>query len=141
MTSRSVSLLIVLISAFFPLVYLIELGTPVFWAPFIEESLARFIPLLIVYIIINSRHPDPLILGIIAGVTFGILEIFTKILTLGYFSILMLVPFFAVHLANGVVQSFGIYFSVRQKAYVLLPVIYIITVMWHWLYNAYLYVV
>jgi len=124
---------------FFPIIYLIELHTPTFFVPTIEESLGRLIPLLIA--LYFNRNANPFTVGMATGLTFGVLEIFVKTVCLGYFSPLMLVPMFAVHVVNATIQSFVIDVSYRDRTYSLIPVAFIICVFWHWLYNAYFYVV
>lgn len=124
---------------FFPLIYLLELTLPTFFVPFIEESLARLVPLLIVLYFHRNVHPFDI--GLVAGATFGILEICVKTINLGHFSILMLAPMFLVHVPNAVAQSVVIHFSYDRRKYALIPVAFIICALYHWLYNAYLYVV
>lgn len=139
-TSTATRWTVITVTLFFPFIYLIELHSPVFFAPFTEEALARHIPLVIVLYFYHD-HINPFTVGIAAGMTFGVLEMITKVCYLGYFSPLMLIPVFTVHIPDAVMQSAVINFSYNHKTYSLIPVIYVICVLWHWLWNANLYVV
>lgn len=125
--------------AFFPLIYFVELKIFAFFVPFVEEGFARLIPLLVVFTLHSDANPYSV--GLVTGLTFGALEILTKTISLGYFSWLMLVPVAAVHVPNAVAQSLVINFCYSRRSYALIPVVYIICVLWHWIYNANLYVV
>jgi len=132
---------VILVSIFFLLIYLIELVIPTFFVAFVEEFFGRLLPFIIVYYTYRATSGEATVVGVTAGITFGVLEMFVKIMALNGFSVLMLVPILAVHIPNSVMQSLVVNFGYKNKAYVLIPVIYIIAVFWHWLYNAYLYVV
>jgi len=125
---------------FFPIVCLIELNTPTFYVPFIEEFFGRLLPLIIV---LRQYHDgvNPVTVGISAGITFGVLEIASKVQFLGYFSPLMILPVTFVHIPNAVVQSVAVNASYNTRSYSLIPAVYTICVLWHWLYNAYFYVI
>jgi len=138
-TKRAVAETVFLVSIFFPIVYLLEIESPTFFVPVIEESLCRLFPLMIT--LYSYRDVDAPYVGFVAGVTFGMLEIFVKIIHFGGFSVLMLVPVLLVHIPNATIQSVVIDFSYDTRRYSLIPVAFIVCVLWHWMYNAYLYVV
>lgn len=125
---------------FFPIICLIELRSPLFFVPFIEEFFGRLLPFVIVYRYLHD-NVNPVTVGISAGMTFGVLEIASKISILGYFSPLMLLPVVFVHVPNAVIQSVVVNACYNDRSYALIPTAYIICVLWHWLYNAYFYVV
>lgn len=118
------------------LIIYLELLTKPFWRIYIEEFLGRFIPLTIVYLIYpKGRLIDRLAIGIVAGITFGIVEIMVKIDTLGTFSPLMLIPVAYVHCVNGMIASLIIGESIENKWWSLLPLGFIIPAFWHSMYN------
>jgi len=139
-TRKAIMQSVFFVVAFFPIVYLIEIELPTFFVAFIEEGFGRLLPLLIALYFYHN-HINPITVGIATGMTFGILEIIVKTINLGYASYLMLVPVALVHIPNASIQSVVINFSYNRRTYALIPAAYFICVLWHWLYNAYLYVV
>jgi len=139
-TRNAVSQVTFFVAIFFPIIYLLEIESPTFFVPFIEELLARLIPLLITLYFYHNNI-NPFTVGIAAGMTFGFLEIMTKTIYLKSISYLMFVPIILVHIPNATLQSVVVNFSYNRRTYSLIPVAYFIAVFWHWIYNAYLYVV
>jgi len=139
-TKKAISETIIFVVLFFPAIFFIEIGVQPFFAPFVEEALARLLPLLVVLYTYHNGI-NPFTIGIAAGMTFGALEVMTKVLSLGYLSYMMFVPVVFVHIPNAVLQSVVVNFSYNTKSFSLIPVVYVICVMWHWVYNANLYVV
>jgi len=128
-----------LIILFFPIIYVMELNTIQFYAPFLEELLGRFIPILISGLFSYAMY-NPILMGIMSGSLFGFLEILIKTYRIGKFSIYMFVPFFAVHMVNAIIQSLLIKRGLEENKS-LIVVSIAITSLWHWMYNSIFYVV
>ena len=125
-----------LVLAFSPTIIYLEILTKPFWRIYIEEFFGRFIPLTIVYLTYpKGRLIDRIVVGIVAGLTFGLVEIAVKTDTLGMFSPLMFIPVAYVHCVNGMIASLVIGESVENKWWSLLPLGFIIPAFWHSLYN------
>ena len=120
----------------FPLIILLDSLVSRFWVAYVEELLGRFIPLLLTYILLpRGTLGDRVTVGIVCGMTFGILEIWIKVIQLGYFTPLMIVPLSFVHCVNGIIASTIIGESIENRWWTLIPLAYILCSFWHALYN------
>lgn len=145
MREKAVALLTALVAIGFAIVYNTEQLLPAFWVAFQEETVARIVPLFFTYYYLETYKAldaeDWIGYGLVVGLTFGLLELFVVKLSYAPFSLAMLTPLIFVHVANGVMQSGVLAYSFKNKIYKLIPVILIITIMWHMLYNSTWYVI
>lgn len=137
---------------FFPVTFFVEShiprsllvfieGVPTLFIAVIEEFVGRLVPLLLVYFIYRETNRITAIsIGVAAGLTFGVMELFTKSMFYKCFDVMTIVPILPVHTLNGLLQSYIINFSFKKNSYELVPIIYVITVAWHFIYN-YIWVV
>ncbi|MFO7966510.1 MAG: hypothetical protein R6U44_02810 [Archaeoglobaceae archaeon] len=145
---KRVIVITVLVVLFFPLTFfveshiprslliIIERLAPTLFIALIEEFLGRLVPLLLLYYVYKeTTNLTAINTGIAAGVTFGIIELFTKSMFYGNFHITTIIPILPIHVVNGLLQSYIINFSFKKRSYELIPAIYIITAAWHFLYN------
>lgn len=150
---KRVIAIIILIFLFFPVTFFVESHiprsflvfierlAPTLFIAIIEEFMGRLVPLLLIYFIYRETTTLTAInTGIAAGLTFGIMELFTKTVFYGNFHIMSVVPILPVHAINGVLQSYIINLSLRKNSYELIPIIYVMCTAWHFLYN-YIWVV
>ncbi|MFW6194212.1 MAG: hypothetical protein ACOC5L_01690 [Halobacteriota archaeon] len=145
---KRIVVITILVFLFFPVTFFVEFHVPrsllvfmerlapTLFIAFIEESVGRLVPLLLLYFIYRETSTSTAInTGVAAGLTFGVMELFTKSLFYGNFHIVTIAPVLPVHAINGLLQSYIINFSFKKKSYELIPIIYIMTTAWHFLYN------
>ncbi len=150
---KRVIAIVLLVVLFFPVTFFVESHIPMSLLVFmerlaptlfiavIEEFLGRLVPLLLLYFIYReTTNLTAMNAGIAAGITFGTMELFTKTMFYGNFHIMTVAPVLPVHAINGLLQSFIINLSLKKGSYELIPIIYVMTVTWHFLYN-YIWVV
>lgn len=143
----------VLVFLFFPITFFVESHiprsflifierlAPTLFIAVIEEFLGRLVPLLLIYFIYRETSTlNAINVGIAAGLTFGVMELFTKTMFYGNFHIMTVIPILPVHAINGVLQSYILNFSFKKGSYELVPIIYVMCTTWHFLYN-YIWVV
>lgn len=132
-----IELVVVFTISFFPLVVILDSISKPFYVAFIEELFGKTVPLLLTFLILHPLDSwvDNGVVGIICGMTFGYLEIFTKTLILGFFSPLMLLPFSFVHCVNGMVDGVLIGEGIKRKWWSLIPLAYILTSFHHMTWN------
>ncbi|RLI83847.1 hypothetical protein DRP04_00010 [Archaeoglobales archaeon] len=137
----------IIVLLFFVAVLFIEYIIPTFFVAFVEEGLGKLIPLLIALLVFRVNWVKA---GLTVGITFGVLEVLSKVYHLSneicngtcvYFSWLMIVPVLAVHIPNALIQAKVIDFCRQRGSYELVIPAYVICSLYHWLYNANLYVI
>ena len=132
---NKIAIVVSIILIVFPFLFVIEQELPDFWIAFVEEALIRFLPLLVVYSVYQSLPlSEYIVLGVITGMTYGILEMCVKIIAYG-FNILMLFPLYFIHIVNGIVMSVLVGEGIKHRWWVLLPFAWIICSMWHMTWN------
>lgn len=132
---KRVAIIFAVILIVFPFLFVIEQQLPDFWIAFVEEGLIRFLPLAVLYTIYQSLPlREYIVLGVITGMTYGILELCVKVIAFG-FNILMLFPLYFVHIINGIVMSVLVGEGIKHRWLVLLPFAWIICSMWHMTWN------
>jgi len=120
---------------FAPILTLPELKARAYVA-FVEEMLIRLFPFLLLYIKFpKGNFKERILFGLAAGSLIASMEIATKVIALGKFEYLMLMPAVYIHLFNAMLVSVVVGEAIENKEYVLIPIIYIVASLYHFVWN------